>query len=183
MVAQPKLYTVSEFEDFLGQPENRGRLFELINGEIIEKMPTEEHGVIVMKLGARLVIYVEAHQLGRVASETRYQMPQDEHNGRLPDISFRSNPDTPVVRQGPVMQMPDLAVEVKSPDDTYRELREKADYYLANGARMVWLIYPEKRLVEVHTPDDFDLLNDSDTLDGGDVLPGFTLPVREIFQV
>lgn len=60
-------------------------------------------------------------------------------------------------------------------------MREKADYYLANGVRLVWLVYPEKHLVVVHTPDTEDILTENDTLDGGDVLPGFKLPVRDIF--
>jgi Uma2 family endonuclease len=78
--------------------------------------------------------------------------------------------------------MPDLAVEIKSPDDTVKELREKAAYYLANGARLVWLIYPAKHMVEVYTPDgDVEILVEGDLLTGGDVLPGFSLPVAEVF--
>ncbi len=77
--------------------------------------------------------------------------------------------------------MPDLAVEVQSPDQSDKFMVDKAAYYLANGVRMVWLIYPEKRLVEVLTPDARYLLNDADALDGGDVLPGFSLPIGEIF--
>ncbi len=181
MVIQNQLYTVDEFEAFLALPENRERLFELLNGEIVEKVPTEEHGIIVLRIGSKLLIFVDLHALGRVAVEVRHRIPADNHNARMPDISFRSDTTTPVVKQGSVPVMPDLAVEVKSPDDGYRELREKADYYLANGSRMVWLVYPEKRLVEVHTPDDLDILTMDDTLDGGDVLPGFRLPVKDIF--
>ena len=79
--------------------------------------------------------------------------------------------------------MPDLAVEVKSPDDSLSKLREKAAYYLANGTLLAWLVYPKKRLVIVLTPDSEEILTEDDTLDGGDVLPGFTLPVRDIFRV
>jgi len=78
--------------------------------------------------------------------------------------------------------MPDLAVEIKSPDDTYTELRLKAAYYLANGSETVWLGYPEKRMVEVSRKgSDVEILLESDTIDGGDLLPGFSLPVRDIF--
>lgn len=181
MVIQNRLYTVDEFEAFLALPENQERLFELINGEIVEKVPTEEHGIIVLRIGSKLLIFVDLHKLGRVAVEVRHRIPTDDHNARLPDISFRRDTSTPVVKQGSVPVMPDLAVEVKSPDDGYRELREKADYYLANGSRMVWLVYPEKQLVEVHTLDEVDILTVNDTIDGGDVLPGFVLPVRDIF--
>jgi Uma2 family endonuclease len=182
MVAQPKLMTVDEFEQFLTLPENRDRYFELVHGEIVEKpMPTEEHGVIALKIGSKLLIFVEMKGVGRVGVEVRNRTPSDEHNTRQPDISYFSNSERPLVRKGAVSQMPDLAVEIKSPDDSYKEMREKADYYLANGARMVWLVYPEKQLVEAHTPDDFDILTLSDILGGGEVLPGFMLPVRDIF--
>ena len=78
--------------------------------------------------------------------------------------------------------MPDLAVEIKSPDDSVRQLREKAAYYLANGARLVWLIYPQQRMIEVYDPDaDVEILVEGDLLTGKEVLPDFNLPVAEVF--
>ena len=78
--------------------------------------------------------------------------------------------------------MPDLAVKIKSPTDTITEMRETAAYYVANGSRLVWLVYPNYRLVEVYRPEaDVEILGEDDTLTGGDVLPGFALPVRAIF--
>ncbi len=63
-------------------------------------------------------------------------------------------------------------------------MREKAAYYIANGSRMVWLLYPEKRLIEIFQPAaDIQILTEADTLNGGDVLPGFMLPVRDAFAV
>jgi Uma2 family endonuclease len=79
--------------------------------------------------------------------------------------------------------MPDLAIEIKSPDDTNKSMRERAAYYLAHGSSVVWLVFPEKRLVEVHTPEDFETLTESDILDGGDLLPGFQVSVRDIFAL
>ena len=88
----------------------------------------------------------------------------------------------PIVGKGAVTHIADLAVEIKSPDDTYTELRSKAAYYLANGSEMVWLVYPEKLMVEVYRKgSDVDILLESDTIDGGNLLPGFALPVRDIF--
>lgn len=183
MVVQKKLYTVDEFEAFTALPENRDRRFELINGEIVEKVPTQEHGLLALRFGSRILLHVEQNQLGRVGVEIRHQMPDDPHNALIPDISFYADVTTPVVTRGAVPRMPDLVVEIKSPDDTYKEMDEKADYYLANGARMVVLLYPEKRIVEVRTPDDRQLLTDGDTLEGGDVLPGFSIAVSDIFDV
>lgn len=178
-----RLVTVAEFEEFSDQEENQDRRFELIDGEIVEKMPTEEHGIIVLRIGSRLLIFVEARGLGRVAVEPRHRVPDDEHNARLPDIAFTSASRVlPVTRRGSVPQMPDLVVEVKSPDDTYARMRKKAAYYLEHGSRLVWLVYPEKQLVEVYrSGTDSEILNIDDVLTGHDVLPGFELPINDIF--
>ena len=102
-------------------------------------------------------------------------------NDRIPDLSFITHEKGALVREGAAPYMPDLAVEVQSPGQSDKLMADKAAYYLANGTRMVWLVYPEKRIVEVLTPDDRQLLNDENTLSGGDVLPNFSLPIREIF--
>lgn len=79
--------------------------------------------------------------------------------------------------------LPSIVIEVKSPTNTIKELREKADYYLANGAQLVWLVFPEKKMVEVYVAgQDVQLFLEDDVLSGG-VLPGFTLAVKTIFEV
>ncbi len=180
MGIREKLYTVEEFEAIADAPENTDRLLELIDGELVEKVTTEEHGMITGNLYVPLWTFVTTNRLGRVVIEARHRMPDDPHNARQPDLSFRAGL-TPLVKQGAIPQMPDLAVEVKSPSNTLRELREKARYYLANGTRLVWLILTENQLVEVYTPAEEFILGINDTLTGGDLLPGFTLPVRAIF--
>jgi len=182
MVLQQRLYTIEEFEGFLAQPENKNRLFELINGEIVEKMPTEEHGLATTNIATSLNIYAHQTKLGRVGVEVRHRIPEDRHNSILPDVSF-TMAKQPVVKEGSVPRMPDVAVEVKSPDDTYNEMRDKAKYYLTNGSRMVILVFPEKRFVEVHAPNvDVEILFEHETISGREVLPGFTLAVRDIFK-
>lgn len=182
MVLRIDLATLQEFETFMAQPENRDGRFELIHGDIIEKaMPTELHGLIVANLIALLWSFVNHTGRGRVGAEIRNRMPGDDHNSRQPDVSYFADTSRPIVERGPVPQMPDLAIEVKSPDDSYKAMREKADYYLANGAGMVWLVLTEKRQVEVHRPGKLDVLGESDTLDGGTMLPGFTLAVKDVF--
>lgn len=180
------LRTVEEFEQFADLPENRDRLLELIHGEIVEKVPTEEHGVIAATIARLLGNYVAPRKLGRVGVEVRHRKPSDKYNTRMPDVSFRRTSE-PVVKKGAVMQMPDLAVEIQSPDDKDRELREKAHYYLQNGSHRVWLIYPEKQTVEVCVLDDsgemdVTTVKKDGTLDGGTLLPEFTLAVKEIFE-
>jgi Uma2 family endonuclease len=175
-----RFYTVEEFEQIADSPENDERLLELIDGEIVEKVPTERHGMVTGNIYGPLWQHVKMTRTGRVVLEVRYRKPEDRHNARIPDIAYTSG-NRPVVDQGSVPLMPDLAVEVKSPSDTLKKLREKARYYLANGTRLVWLVNPETRLIEVYTPDDEAVLKDGQMLSGGDVLPGFELAVSDIF--
>ena len=117
VLTREQLYTVDEFEELLKLPENAGRLLELIDGEIVEKMPTEEHGSIALNIGAELRAYLRTIRRGIAGTEVRYQTGKDERNSRLPDISI-SIANRPLVKDGAVIGMPDLAVEIKSPDDS-----------------------------------------------------------------
>lgn len=173
--------TIDEFEQLLTLPENQERLLELINGEVIEKMPTEEHGMIASNINIALGLYVKQHKAGRVGIEVRHRVLDDRLNSRLPDISF-TRAQRPVVKRGSVPHLPDLAIEIKLPDDTVKQFREKADYYLANGVQLVWLVYPQQHMVEVYSLDsDVEILLEGDLLTGSEVLPGFSMPVAEIF--
>jgi Uma2 family endonuclease len=176
--------TIEEFEAFIVQPENADRRFELINGRVVEKMPTQLHGWIVVFLSRFLLNYLDVHRIGRLYAEARYKMPDSDDNARIPDLSFVRNELGPVVKDGPAPYMPDLAIEVQSPDDTPKLMREKADYYLANGSRMVWLIFTGARSsrVEVYRlGQPMQTIGMNDILDGGDVLPGFTVVVQSLF--
>lgn len=180
MVVEHRLYTVEEFEQIADSAENAGRLLELVNGEIVEKVPTEEHSIATGNIFAALWNWNTPRKLGRVHTEVRYRKLEDQHNAFIPDIAF-SSAQRPLVKQGSVPEMPDLAVEVQSPNQSLKELREKAHYFLANGTKLFWLVIPEKRLIEVYTLTDEQILTEGDTLTGGDVLPEFALPVREVF--
>jgi Uma2 family endonuclease len=92
-----------------------------------------------------------------------------------------------MVTKGSIPQMPDLAVEIKPPDDTYPAVRETAAYYLKNGSRLVWLVFPEKHSIEAwrHGPDqtlESTTLGLSDSLSGEEVVPGFSLDLTIIFK-
>ena len=182
MTVLERQVTTEEFEIFLQRPENQERLFELIHGEIVEKMATEEHGVMALNIGALLRAFVKQQNLDRVGVEIRHQLPKDHYNARLPDVSFISGA-RPVTRKGGLPQMPDLAVEVQSPDDSIKKMRDKASYYLANGCRMVWLVFPAKRYLEVYQPDsEMEVMLGNDLLTGGDLLPGFAMSVADVFD-
>lgn len=174
-------YTVEEFEQLFAQAEHGDRLLELIHGEIVEKMPTEEHGVVAGNAVFALRSYVQIHKSGRVGVEVRHRMPEDQWNSRMPDVSY-STARRAMATKGSVPTMPELAIEVQSPDDSIKAMREKATYYLANGAQVVWLIYPRKRVVEVYYANgEIDIFREGETLSGETLLPGFSLPVTDIF--
>ncbi|MBZ0315483.1 MAG: Uma2 family endonuclease [Anaerolineae bacterium] len=81
-----------------------------------------------------------------------------------------------------IREVPNFAVEVKSPSDKLPKLRTKVAYYLSNGTRLVWLVIPDKRLVEVYRPDEPVLVcGEDDFLDGANVLPGFKVAVKDLF--
>ncbi len=180
-MAVQQAISVEEFEHFLADFIESDRHFELINGEIFEKMPTQLHSQIIAFLTFALMLYLRENPIGRALPEARYRVVSDRVYDLIPDLSFVTNEKGAIVRKGAAPYMPDLAVEVQSDGQSDKFMVDKAAYYLANGSRMVWLVYPEKRLVEVLTQDERHLLTDDLTLSGGDLLPGFSLPLRELF--
>jgi Uma2 family endonuclease len=180
---QTQLIDADEFEQFIARPENRDRNFELIDGVIVEKtMPTEEHAHIVGLITYLLAGYALAHGLGIPGPESRIRLPEHLRNVRQPDLSMVLDGSRPLIKRGPSLTMPDVIVEVKSPDDGYEMMREKARFYVENGAKLVWLVFPRPKAVEVYRPDQpLDILGVEDMLDGYDVLPGFSQPVRSLF--
>jgi Uma2 family endonuclease len=174
-------YTADEFEALMLDPEYEDRLMELIDGELMEKMPHELHGLIVAWIARYLLNFIIDHSIkGRVTTEAMHRTLANSRNLFLPDVAFRAGVK-PLVTKGSVMEMPDLAVEVKSGSNTLKGLRQKARIYLESGTRIVWLVLPDRKLVEVYTAAEEWVLGVGDTLNGGDVLPGFTLPVEAIF--
>jgi Uma2 family endonuclease len=179
VLQQEKHYTLSEFHAFAEHPENKNRLFELIAGEIVEKMASFTPSKIAMRIGRFIGNF--ADEIGYVTGSDGSYILSDEYEF-MPNVGYISRARLPVEPAREVQGPPDLAVEVKSPTDTKRELRRKAEDYMRFGTKMVWLVFPDEQSVEVYLPDEDVITVGLDgTLDGGDVLPGFTLPVGEIF--
>jgi len=172
--------SAAQFEAFLALPENAGRRFELINGEIAEKMPTQLHAYIIHMLSGFLFVFLRQHPLGWALIEARYRLPGDDSD-LIPDLSFVAKDRGPLVRSGAAPYMPDLAVEAQSEGQSERFMLDKALLYLAKGTRMVWIIYSTRQIVEALTPTERQLLTVADTLTGGEVLPGFSVPIRDLF--
>jgi Uma2 family endonuclease len=173
-------FTTREFEAFITQPENLNRRFELILGEIVEKMPTVLHAYIIHRLSGFLFMFLLQHPLGYGLVEARYS-PPDEENDLIPDLSFVTKERGNIIGNNPAPFMPDLAVEAQSEGQSDKFMLDKAQLYLARGTRMVWIIYSTRQIIEVLTLTDRQLLTINDTLTGGEVLPGFSVAARDLF--
>lgn len=125
--------------------------------------------------------YLRENFIGWVLVEARCGLPDDPENDRIPDLSFISKDKGKLVKVGAAPYMPDLAIEVQSPGQSARFMAELAAYYLENGSKEVWLIYPSKELVEVLSKTDRQLLGKDDILRSDTLLPDFKLKVGEIF--
>ena len=146
--------------------------------------PGLEHGEVQLAIGSLLRVFVKANGLGRVFTESGMVTDRKPDTVRGPDVSYYSKERLPlnlrVVKYHD--QPPDLCVEVVSPSNTKRELREKTKEYFFAGTRMVWIVEPEDRSVTVLVaPDEGRTLYDDATLEGGEVLPGFSCKVSELF--
>ena len=180
--AKTKLLTADDLLRLYGQ----GVRGELIRGELHETMSTGiNHGRTVTKTVIRLGGFIEPRQLGTlVASDTGIWLERDPDTVREPDIAFISADKMPLNADIPGYSevVPDLVIEVRSPNDSQREIREKALMWLSFGVRLVWVAHTDARTVDVYDADGSDLtLTQNDNLDGGDILPGFSCPVRDIF--
>ncbi len=173
-------------EELLRLPA-KGSRQELIKGELREMPPAgHEHGRITMVVSTPLYLHVSQNRLGKVyAAETGFLIARDPDTVRAPDCAFvsQSRVDQVSRQEGYFPGPPDLAVEVISPGDTFEEVEDKVESWLEAGCRMVVVANPRNRTLKVYrSPKDLTVLTVDDTFDAGDVVPGFQLPVREIFH-
>ena len=147
----------------------------------------QEHGEIVVKLATPLGNFVRPQKLGRlVASDTGVWLEHDPDTVREPDIAFFSTEKIPpdVRVTGYSETVPDLVVEVHSPIDSMREVHDKARMWLSYGVRLVWVLHPDTRTIDVHRPEHtVSTLTENDSLEGADILPGFTRSITGLFTV
>lgn len=170
--------------DVLNADRHDGRLCELIDGVLVEKTMGFEESRLALLIAYHLQAFVMRHDLGIVAGEAG-MLRLVPGLVRIPDVSFISwtRYRACATRKAPIPDLaPDLAIEVLSNGNTKREMRRKLLEYFDAGAQLVWLVDPKVRTVRVHTaPDHSTLTVEDGALDGGDVLPGFTLALRDLF--
>jgi Uma2 family endonuclease len=130
--------------------------------------------------------YAKTQQLGKVlAAETGFILVRDPDTVRGADIAFVHKDRIPVsgIPKKFVPFAPDVAVEVVPPSDRMEAVEEKVGEWLATGTRLVWVVLPRQRQIKVYrSPTEVTILTDKDELDGADVMPGFRLPVAQLFQ-
>jgi Uma2 family endonuclease len=173
-------------EAFMALPDD-GHHYEIVNGELIDMGNSGAlHGYVCSTLMILLGGYIRIQNLGAMFdSSTAFKMKNG--NKRSPDISFFAKERLQGMTELPsgfLEGAPDLAVEVLSPGNTVEEIDEKITEYFENGTRLVWVISPTQHYILVYRsaqePD--RLLKSANSLDGEDVIPGFTLPVADLFQ-
>ena len=167
-------------------PEYRDSEYELINGVMVEMPPPGfVHGEYAGEIYHYLRQYARKHELGRASVEAGFRSARDPHIVLRPDVAFLSHARAQLIRgRGLSSVMPDLAVEIASLSDTLSALREKAELYLRNGTRLVWLVFPDDERVEVHSNSgESQSLGINEALTGGDVLPGFRLELERLFSL
>jgi Uma2 family endonuclease len=166
-----------------------GWRYEVVEGVLVRvagsgDLATNIAGIIITVLN----VFVRPRRLGRVtSSDGVYRFPGAE-TGLLPDVGFYGAALFPRVtdRSKPIPFAPELAVEVASPDQDASAMAAKALRYLRGGTRLVWVVWPDRQQVDVWHPGDAKpsaTLRSGDVLDGEDVIPGFSHPVADIFDV
>ena len=161
---------------------------ELIRGVLCETMPGgREHGRIAAQLCYLLVSFIRPRRLGWVmGTDAGVWLERDPDTVREPDVAFFAAGNYPAEpgARGYAEAIPDLVVEIASPNDSAREVEDKARMWLSFGVRLVWVAYPDTRSVVAHPlGGEARALGADDTLDGGDVLPGFSCKVGDVFDV
>jgi Uma2 family endonuclease len=171
-------------DELLALPE--AKFWQLIDGELIKMSPAgAEHGEICTRLLSATYVFVSRRRLGRVYdSSTGFRLDPD--NCFSADISFVSAGRVASVLPNPekfVQGAPDFAIEVLSPTDTIRAVERKIELFFRFGTGLMWFVLPRRRVVRLYTSGtDFTTLDVTGTLRAEPVLPGLSIPVREVFE-
>jgi Uma2 family endonuclease len=171
-------------EDLLAMPD--GHRFDLVAGHLVERNMEAESSWIALQINRRLGNYVETSQHGLVLGpDCGYQIfPDDPNRVRFPDGAFIRSGRLPndALPRGHIRVVPDLILEVVSPNDLAWEVDVKVTEYLQAGVPLVWVFYPDTRTVSVYRADGQAVrLGAGETLSGAEVLPGFACLVPDVF--
>ena len=156
---------------------------ELIDGKVKKLMPTMlSHDRLAFVIAMKLEMFVTQRRLGLVATGGSFRT--GENQIRVPDVSFTLTQDLENENtESYIRKPPTLAVEIISKNDIYGDVDDKAAEFLRAGSQAVWIVNPRRRTVAVHAPDYTSVTYQiGDAIPGGEMLPGFELPVADIFE-
>lgn len=181
MTTQKTLLTAGEF--YLFCCRNDG-WYELVDGEVIELAPpNDEHGSTSLNVGYAFKGYSRLRGVGEARVETGYTLRTGPDTVRGPDVSFVLQPRVEGRGSGFPVGAPDIAVEIVSPSNTAADVARKVAEYPAAGSQRVWVVYPAGRRVVIHRADGSVLsYDDGEVITDEELLPGFSLPLSEIFE-
>lgn len=182
-------------EDFMTRFRDEGP-FEILDGEIVAMTPqAADNSRLTFRLARWLADYVDQHRLGEVFVEASFVLLADPDwvtGSRIPDAMFIRAERLAALRQakpdwgrGPVPLVPDLVMEVASPSDRLSAVNKKIALYLADGVSVIWLVEPEAQTVTVYLQgsNQQTRLTVDQTLTGGDVVPGFSANLKQLFDL
>ena len=186
-----RLYTVEEFLE-LDLPDTDDIIYyELIGGQVVAKTIASVsgiHGRVISRIDKNLGNYAQPADDGPKSGDVYVSGPTllgrpTGSNYLVPDVCYVAAGRTPENYSGPIPVAPDLVVEVNSPSDTVQGIYNKIQEYLTAGVQLVWSVYPLDKIVMVYRPGaNYPVyLNSDDILDGGAVLPGFKVAVKNLF--
>lgn len=170
-------------QDLIDRDAAADRLLELVEGTLVEKAVGSRESLLAIAIASALRSFVRPRRLGVVLGADG-MLRLFRGLVRLPDVCFISwarMPDGRVPEQAVWDVFPDLAIEVLSEGNTPGEMERKRREYFESGCRLVWMVDPNARTAAVYTAERFVVLDESRSLEGADVLPGFALSLRELF--
>jgi len=183
--------TLTEFLSLPDEPP-----VEVVNGEIVMMSPAQrEHNTLSRRLFRSLDRFVAEHDLGEVWEEAAYVLDGDKRSDwlrevRQPDVSFIARERVEAhnaehgAKEGPWWLAPNLAIEIVSPTDRYVDVRQKVADYLRYGVRLIWVVEPAQQVVRIFSPQDKEgrTLTENASLSSDPVLPGWSMPLAELFD-
>jgi len=180
VVANARLATIQDLGD------GDDTRLELLRGELIEMSPVNfRHSSIVIALIGEIRPFIKAHDLGALGTDVGFVLERDPDTLLAPDVAFIRKDRVPPDEDwdGFPAVIPDLVIEVVSPSDRAVDVYDKTRFYLEVGVKMALTVWPKRRTVTVERSDaPPTTLTIGDIFDGGDVLPGFSLPILRIFD-
>jgi Uma2 family endonuclease len=169
------------------RPDDPDALYEVVDGQIVEKAMGAFEVHCAYELMWHLSAFAREHKLGTVQMEMLFLIDRESGLRRRPDGSFVSRDRWPIRKAVPRAEawdvVPDLAVEVVSPSNGASDVADKVRDYFRAGVRLVWVVYPVQRQVHAYdSPMSVRILAEEGSLDGGEVIPGFVLPLATLFE-